>query len=101
MRPSLGVNSIDGSDFTVGAFFMDELGSGSNTGPSLTGIALLMGALVSYLIPASRFTAGSRFMAGSFLTGVGRALIALIALIVSVQAYLLVFAPFISVSELG
>ena len=68
MRPSLGVNFIGVSDFTAGAFFVDAIGSGLIPSSRLAGRAFLMGALGSDLIPGSRFTAGSRFMAGSFLT---------------------------------
>ena len=57
-----------GSDFTAGAFLMGMLGSGLITDPCLTGRAFLVGALGSELIPGSRFTSGSRFIAGSFLT---------------------------------
>lgn len=72
MRPSFGVDFvIDRSDFTAarGAFFMGVLGSDLIPGSRLAGRAFLMGPLGSDLIPGSRFTAGSRFMAGSFLTG--------------------------------
>lgn len=69
MRPSLGADFIDRSDFTARAFFMGVLGSGLIPGSRLRGRAFLMGALGSDLIPGSRFTAGSRFMAGFFLTG--------------------------------
>lgn len=68
MRPSLGVNFIGVSDFTAGAFFVDALGSGLIPSSRLAGRVFLIGALGSHLIPGSRFTAGSSFMAGSFLT---------------------------------
>lgn len=69
MRPSLGVDFIDGSAFTARAFFMGVLGPGVIPDSCLTETALLMGALGSDLIIGSRFTAGSCFMACSFLTG--------------------------------
>lgn len=71
MRPNFGVDFvIDRSDFKArGAFFMGVLVSDLIPGSRLAGRAFLMGALGSDLITGSRFTAGSRFMVGSFLTG--------------------------------
>lgn len=70
MRPSFGVNFlVDRSDFTArGPSFKGVLGSDLILGSRLAGRAVvLMGALGSDLIPGPRFTAGSRFMAVSFL----------------------------------